>query len=443
VSGGSSSGSAVAVALGIADIGLGTDTAGSGRIPAAFQGVVGIKPTRGLIPTRGVVPACRSLDCVSVFAASLSTAEQAIALMTGVDAQDPTSRAWPSNAPLAAPPAPRVAVPSSDQLVGLSPPWMAAFERAAEALADAGAQLVPVDLAPFLSAGRLLYDGAFVAERHAAVGAYVDAHRDSVDPTVGAIISAAAEIPAHRLVADTERLELLRLQANAAIAGADALLVPTAPEHPSIEQVAADPVAVNGRLGTYSTFCSLLDLCAVAVPAPGGPASFGVTVVGRAFADRAVADVARLLTTSPAAPHHGGPPAVPLAVFGAHMTGEPLNPELTRRGGRFLRAASTAPDYRLYALPTYPPKPGLVRVPGGGAAIEAEVWLLPPLGLADLVAELPAPMALGRVRLGDGSTPIGFLCEPDAISAGTDITLHGGWRPFLRAARQLRDDPEM
>ncbi len=432
VSGGSSSGSAVAVALGIADLGLVTDTAGSGRVPAAFQGLVGIKPTRGLLPTAGVVPACRSVDCIAVFAGTVALAERAIGLMTEVHADDPTGRAWPADAPTGAPPVPRVAVPSSDQLVGLAPAWVAAFERAAETLAAAGAQLLPIDLEPFIAAGRLLYEGAFVAERYAAVGAYVDAHRESVDPTVGAIIAAARQIPAHRLVTEAERLDRLRQRAAAALGDADVLLVPTAPQHPSIEEVEADPVGVNSRLGTYTSFCNLLDMCGVAVPF--GPDSFGVTVVGRAFADRVAADVARLLRPEPVPGRAVDRVGVPLAVVGAHLSGQPLNPQLTRRGARLLAAVATRPEYRLYALPTEPPKPGLVRVPEGGVAIEAEVWLLPPVGLAQILAELPAPMALGRVSLADGSTPLGFLCEPCAVSDATDISAYGGWRAYLRAA---------
>jgi allophanate hydrolase len=296
VSGGSSSGSAVAVALGIADLALGSDTAGSGRVPAAFQGVVGVKPTRGLVPTLGVVPACRTLDCVSVFARELAEAELAVDLMTGPAPGDPTARSWPAGAPLAAPPAPRVARPAAATLTELTPAGVRAFEAAADALAAAGAELVEIDLEPFLEAGRMLYEGAFVAERFDAVGAFVVAHHDEVDPTVGAIIAAAGSIPASAVAADHERLETLRLAAGRELAGADALLVPTAPFQPTIAEVAAEPLAVNTRLGTYTNFCNLLDMAAVAVPAgeaDGG--QFGVTVMAPAFADRVANDVARLL----------------------------------------------------------------------------------------------------------------------------------------------------
>ncbi len=283
VSGGSSSGSAVAVALGIVDIGIGTDTAGSGRVPAAFGGIVGIKPTRGLVPNRGSVPACRTLDVITPFARDLATATRAAAIMTGVDDGDPTSRAWPADAPLAAPPQPRVGVPDVSLLPGLTPEAAAAFGCVAERLADAGANVVELDPAPFLDAGRLLYDGAFVAERHAAVGAFVHAHPDDVDPTVGAIIEAAGRLGASDLVADGERLGHLRLAAGERFAGLDAIVLPTTTAQPTIAEVAADPVGANARLGMFTNCANLLDLCVAAVPcgeADGG--RFGVSVLAPA-----------------------------------------------------------------------------------------------------------------------------------------------------------------
>jgi allophanate hydrolase len=431
VSGGSSSGSAVAVSLGIADLAVGTDTAGSGRVPAAFQGIVGFKATVGLVPAGGVVPACRTLDCVTVFAADLALAETAIALMAG-----PPGRPWTAGAPSGAPPAPRVAVPSAAQLGALTPAARTAFADAAARLRDAGAELIDVDLAPFLEAGRLLYDGAFVAERHAAVGAFVAAHRSDVDPTVGPIIEAAGAVAAHALVADGGRLDALRASAYAQLAGADALLLPTTTAQPMLADVAADPVGANARLGVYSTCCNLLDLCAVAVPAgeaDGGP--FGVTVLAPAFADRVAADVAGLLLGAPAAPRSAAlaPPAIELLVVGAHRAGQPLNAELTGRGARLMRTVHTAPAYRLLRLDTSPPKPGLVRVAEDGAAVEGELWRVPPAGLASLLEALPPPMALGSVALEDGTRAVGFLCEPLAAEGAEDITAHGSWPAYLAA----------
>ncbi|MFN8075805.1 MAG: allophanate hydrolase [Kineosporiaceae bacterium] len=313
VSGGSSSGSGVAVALGLVDLSLGTDTAGSGRVPAALNGIVGLKPTRGMVPTTGVVPACRSFDCVTVFARELSLASAALAVMAGPDAGDPDSfrpvtSGWSGVSGTAPSPwspgcgrAPRVAVPRGVDLEAMDADGRAAFARAVSLVAASGADVVEVDLQPFLATARLLYDGAFVAERYAAVGEFVDAHRAEVDPTVGGIISAARDLPAHRLVADTEQLARMRVHTASLLAGVDALVVPTVPAHPTLAEVAAAPVAVNSRLGTYTNFCNLLDYCGVAVPVPGAGEAFGttvpfgVTVMTPAFGDGVAAGLAGLL----------------------------------------------------------------------------------------------------------------------------------------------------
>ncbi|MEV6791971.1 allophanate hydrolase [Streptomyces sp. NPDC051320] len=417
ISGGSSSGSAVAVALGIADLALGTDTAGSGRVPAAFNGIVGLKPTRGLVPTGGVVPACASLDCVTVFARTLPEAEQALAhLVTG------------GGAPPARAPGPwRIAVPDAAQLGELDAGWADAFRSTAARLQAAGVRLQPVDLAPFTEAAAMLYEGAFVAERYTAVGDFVDKRTEQdahdLDPTVAQIIRRSRDIPAHRLFADQERLSALRSRAMAALGDADALLLPTTPGHPTLAEVAADPLGTNARLGRFTNSTNLFDLAAVAVPAgtvAGLP--FGVMLIGQAHTDGRLARMAPLLT-----------PSTQVAVVGAHLTGQPLNPQLLALGGRFTRTTATAPCYRLYALPTDPPKPGLVRDSEGGAAIEAEVWELPPAGLGGLVAALPRPMALGSVELADGSRVPGFLCEQTALREAADITSYGSWRTYLHS----------
>jgi allophanate hydrolase len=432
VAGGSSSGSAVAVALGMADLALGTDTAGSGRVPAAFQGIVGIKPTRGLVCTLGVVPACRTLDCVTVFARRLADAEAAVDTMTGFVAGDPLGRTWPPDAPLGAPPAPRVGVPRALAHTGAEE--VEAFWVAVETLRSAGAVIVPIDLEPFLEVGALLYDGAFVAERFQAVGRFVTSHREHTDPIVGAIIAAAEEIPAHELVRDGERLDRLRVAAMAQLDGLDALLTPTAPFQPTLEEVKGDSVGVNSRLGTFTNFCNLLDMSAVAVPAGrAGGGHFGVTVMARAFGDRVAADVARLLADDQRPALAGGPPAVELLVVGAHLTGQPLNGQLTGLGARLVGQARTAPLYRLYALDTDPPKPGLVRVDEGGTSIRGEIWALPPTGLGSFLASLPAPMSLGKVQLEDNRTIVGFGCDANATHGAKDISAYGGWLAYRNA----------
>lgn len=431
ISGGSSSGSAAAVALGIADLAIGTDTAGSGRVPAALHGIVGIKASLGVIPAHGVVPACADYDAVTVFAADLDLAVTAAKIMAGPDSRDPRSRAWPADVRLAASSTPKVAIPRPDDLAPLSDPYRAAFTETVAALRDQGATVHEIDISPLLDAARLLYDGAIVAERYAAVGEFVDKGAAGLDPTVAGIISAAKNLDAHAFVADLDKLAKTR--ATALLAGYDGLLLPTTTEHPSIAEVTADPLTINRRLGTYTNFCNLLDLAAVAVP--GAPTAdglpFGVMVVVPAFADQLAVDLAARLTgtESPLLVETG----VPLAVFGAHLRGQPLHWQLEQLGARFAGEITTSDAYRLTALDTTPPKPGLVRNGDGlGAPIRGELFLVSPGGLGRFLAELPPPMALTSIELSDGRSVVGFACSYDAAVAATDITGYGGWTAYLR-----------
>jgi allophanate hydrolase len=426
VAGGSSSGSAAAVAAGEVDAALGTDTAGSGRVPAAFCGIVGLKPTRGWLPTTGVVPACRSLDCVSVFARDVATAARVVEVAAGYHDADASSRAF---------------VPRSGAVRRLGRPSRAVLEascaaevvEAFESAFPLGGDVVEVDLSSYLEAGTLLYGGAFVAERHAAVGAFVDAHPDDVDPVVGGIISRAGELRAADLAADRNRLAGLRRRSEAIWAVVDAVVVPTAPFHPTFEEVAADPVGVNEALGRFTNGTNLLDWCGAAVPLPrsAGELPVGITVLGPAWTDRAVwAAAAGLAGMAP-------PPVAPddrihLAVCGAHLGGEPLNHQLTSRGATLVERTTTAAAYRMVALATEPPKPGLFRAATGGAAIEVEVWALDPSAFGAFVAEVPSPLAIGTVELRDGVTVKGFVCEPYAADGAEDITTFGGWRAWQR-----------
>ena len=433
ISGGSSSGSAVAVATGEADIAIGTDTAGSGRIPAGLQGIVGIKPTVGVVSTDGVVPACESYDCVTLFARELDLANRAM----GVMAAGARQRPWPADAKLAAPPNPVVAVPA--ELPELDGVWRAAFDAAVGALTDAGARIVTVDLAPFLAAAKLLYDGALVSERYAAVGEFIDGHPDAaIDPTVGRIIAGARDIPAHRLVRDRREVQRLRDAAMARLDGADALMVPTAPMHPTLDDVAADPVGVNSRMGIYTNFCNLFDMCAVSVPAGmAGDAQFGVTVLARAFDDAVALDVAAM-ASGVDAPQDVWPLATAdvteLVVFGAHLRGGPLVHQLTDLGARWAGELVTSARYRMALLPSTPPKPGITRRPdGGGTALKAHRWLLSPAALGRFLAALPAPMQLGKVEFDDGSWRTSFGCDGGAADAGADISHYGGWAAAVAA----------
>ena len=461
ISGGSSSGSAVAVALGLADIAIGTDTAGSGRIPAGLQGIVGIKPTLHVVSTDGVVPACRSWDAVTILARDLSLAERAMGVMAG------GSRAWPSGVRLAAPARPRVAYPA--ELPELSPAWAAEFGRQVARLEASGVDVEPLAIDGFLQAARLLYDGALVAERYAAVGAFVagaaaDGNPAGLDPTVAGIIGRAGSLPAHQYVADTARLAGLERDALVQLEGFDALLVPTAPLHPLLAEVAADPVGVNSRMGTYTNFCNLFDLCAVAVPAGEVEgAQFGVTVVGRTFDDAVVADIARRIETTPASPAlfaagaagradagrpwplAAGASGVPLVVVGAHRRGQVLARELEQLGAWWDGPVRTAARYRMVALDTQPPKPGVYRS-DDGAELVAERWILSEAALGRFLAALPEPMLLGSVLLEDGTAAVGFACDAVAAAAGRDITHYGDWLAATAGASpgpdgSGRDDP--
>lgn len=443
VSGGSSSGSAVAVALGLVDFALGTDTAGSGRVPAALNGIVGVKPTRGVIPCTGVVPACRSLDCVTVLAPSLALARRAVAVMAGPDGADPLATllggrprgGWQlPEADVGAPA--RIAVPLPGQLSGLADGWAEAFESAVARLRAGGAQIVPTDIAPLLEAATLLYGGSFVAERYAAVGDHVREHAELIgrdlDPVVAGIVLDAAKHTAAGYFADRERLDELAVRAARALDGCDALLTPTTTLHPSIAEVRRDPVGVNARLGTYTNFANLLDLAAVAVPAgtvAGLP--FGIMLTGPAGSDARLAEIAARYDQAD----------VDLLVVGAHLSGQPLNHELVAAGGTLLGPAATAPCYRLYALDTRPAKPGLVRAgpERAGASIAGEVWRLPAAGFARFMTGLAVPMAIGRVRLDDGRDVLGFLCEPAAVPGAADITSYGGWRAWTSRGAGLSE----
>ncbi len=461
ISGGSSAGSAVAVALGLVDFALGTDTAGSGRVPAALNGIVGVKPTRGVIPCTGVVPACRSLDCVTVFAPSLPLARRAVAVMAGPDGVDPLAtllgsrprggwrpRGADASANSGADGGPaRVAVPLPAQLAGLADGWAEAFQAAVARLRAAGAEVVPVDIAPLLEAAGLLYGGSFVAERYTAVGDHIREHASLIggdlDPVVASIILDAEKHRAADYFADQERLDRLAARAAEALDGCDALLTPTTTLHPTIAEVRADPLGLNARLGTYTNCANMLDLAALAVPAgtvAGLP--FGIMLTGPAGSDARLAEIAARWDQAD----------VDLLVVGAHLSGQPLNRELLAAGGTLVGPAATAPAYRLYALSTQPPKPGLVRVGplpdagprpdagasdagGAGASIAGEVWRLPAAGFARFMTGLAAPMAVGRVWLDDGRDVLGFLCEPAAVRGAADITRFGGWRAWVGRRR--------
>lgn len=437
ISGGSSSGSAVAVAAGLVVFALGTDTAGSGRIPAAFNGITGLKPTRGRLSTTGVVPACRSLDCVSLFAADAADAAFLLGVAEGRDAADPYSRK--ASPPAQWPAALRVGVPRPDQREFFGDSVSAAlYDESIALAASLGATIVEIDFAPFSKAAQLLYSGPWVAERAVAVGDFIATRPAGLDPTVAIIIQGAGKWRARDAFTSAYELEALRRESEAAWQLVDVLLLPTAPSHYRVADVLADPLGLNSRLGTWTNFVNLLDLCAIAVPAgpvPGTPRSFGVTFMAQAWQDAPLAAVAGQFAArqplSPPVPAE----SIAVAVAGAHLSGQPLHHQLVSRGARLLQETRTAPGYRLFSLPnTTPSKPGLVRTPGfSGPGIQVEVYALSPAAFGTFVAEIPAPMGIGTVELADGTSVKGFLCETFSLEGAEDITAFGGWRAWRAA----------
>ncbi|MDQ1520435.1 MAG: allophanate hydrolase [Actinomycetota bacterium] len=429
VTGGSSSGSAALVARGVVPLALGTDTAGSGRVPAACCGVVGLKPTRGRVSTRGVVPASRSFDCVSLFASSCTDVLLAFGV---VDDRQPTVAYGRAGTDGPTPDRWRVGVPRTLEWFG-DDDAAARFAAAIERVTALGATLVPFDPEPFLEAAVLLYESALVAERFACFGEFVSAHPAAIDPTVREIVFASAQHDAPSVFRALDRLEHVRAATHALWDTIDAIVVPTVARHPTIAEALLHPVEISRELGTYTNFVNLLDLCAVAVPA-GARASglaFGVQFIAPAFRDRSVLTLASSFCGEPAPPGSASPSRSPIAVVGAHLRGQPLNHQLVDLGATFVAATTTSRRYRLYDLATTPPKPGLVRDPHRGQAIEVEVWSLEDDAFGRFVRHVRTPLAIGSVELADGAWVPGFVCEPYACSSAREITAFGGWRAYL------------
>ncbi|MDQ0513271.1 allophanate hydrolase [Ancylobacter amanitiformis] len=460
VPGGSSSGSAVAVAAGLVPFALGTDTAGSGRVPAGLNNIVGLKPSLGLVSTRGVVPACRSLDCVSVFALTVADALAATRVMAAPDDADPFSRALPLAPAGSFPARAQVGVPRAQDRISFGDRLAeAAFRAAVGRMARLGATIVEIDMEPFFETARLLYEGPWVAERLAAVGGFLEARPQAFHPVVRAIIEQGRGLSAVDAFRGQYRLAELRVQAREALTGLDALMVPTMPTVFTVEQMQSEPVKFNSQLGVYTNFVNLLDMCALAVPSEirpdGAPA--GITLLAPAGRDAHLAALGLAfhadtglslgatgasLPVEPTLPRRPAPGFFEVALFGAHLSGLPLNGEVIESGGVFVREARTTGDYRLYLLPEgRVRRPGLLRGrPGAGAAIACEIWALPAAAFGKLVAGIPGPLGVGTVHLDDGSDVKGFLMEAAAAEAARDITVFGGWRNFLADEAARRAD---
>ena len=457
VSGGSSSGSAVAVATGLVAFSLGTDTAGSGRVPAAFNNIVGIKPTPGRVSAAGVVPACRSLDCVNVFAASLADGVFVRRLIEGFDARDPYS-VEPERRGLPAQPRVGVLAAKDREFYG-DGDCAALYAQAVARGASLGWGMVEFDYAPFLAIASLLYEGPWLAERLAAIEPFLDAQREALDPTVRVLIESAREFSAADAFRGQYRLKALLREADAEAKKFDFLLLPTAPTIRKVEAIRADPVRLNAQFGRYTNFVNFCAMAAIAVPSGfrGDGLPFGVTLIAPGHCDDALAPFAAAFHEASgcgagagkekvaSAPEPVDDGRIEIVVVGAHLTGQPLNRELTDGGGFLVEATRTAGDYRMFVLPdATPPKPSLIREPGfAGPGLEVEVWSLPAESFGRFVNAIPAPLGVGKVTLANGRAATGFLCESHALQGAREITALGGWRNYLDRERGVQHAPQM
>lgn len=459
ISGGSSSGSAVSVASGQVSFSLGTDTAGSGRVPAALNNIVGLKASKGLLSCTGVVPACKSLDCVTLFANSVDELNLLLDIAAQADLDDCYSRAniaennSSSYQPIAKLNGLKVGLPSSKQLDFFGDSCaQALFAKNIQILEEAGAEIIPVNFQPFLDAAQLLYEGPWVAERYAAIEAFFSNDPTQCLPVIETIIGGAVNHSAVSTFKAMYRLQDYKVECDKILAQVDCIITPTAGTTYRIAEVQAEPILLNSNLGYYTNFMNLLDYAAIAVP--GGfldnGLPFGVTLFSRAFSDRlllsAGAQLQQLHGFSLGATEHVLPALsvkqvqesplgmIDIAVCGAHLSGFPLNTQLLERGGQLVKSCTTSADYRFYALAGEPPlRPGLIRVAEQGVAIEVEVWRLPEYSLGSFLQGIPQPLGLGKVELNDGSWVTSFICEGYAVDSATDISQFGGWRGYVRA----------
>ena len=456
IPGGSSSGSAVVVAAGLVPLTLGTDTAGSGRVPAGLNNIVGLKPSLGLVSTAGVVPACRSLDCVSIFALTTDDAWTVLSAIAGPDTADPYSRDRPLGAIGSLEPGIKIGVPIPGQRIFFGDRASAAIYDAAIAhSAKLGAQIVEIDVEPFYETARLLYEGPWVAERYIVLRSLLASSPDAIHPVTREIILQGSRPTAVDTFTALYKLEELRRVRDHVFRQISALLLPTAPTVYTVKQVLADPIQLNSRLGTYTNFVNLLDLCGLAVPSAmredGAPS--GITLLAPGGHDALLASIGRVLHAESGLPLGAldqpqpplaalapspAPGEIAIAVVGAHLSGMALNGELKAHGARFLEATATTPDYKLYALDGGAlPRPGLLRVAAGtGTAIEVETWALSPQAFGRFVAAVPPPLSIGTLKLADGRMVKGFLVEAEAVSTARDISEFGGWRAFMASRTQ-------
>lgn len=438
VPGGSSSGSAIALAEGMVSFSLGTDTAGSGRVPAAFNRLWGLKPSRGRLSTAGVVPACRTLDCVSIFTLNGSDAQTVLRVAEGYEAADAYSQ---PTRDLPLPPDRKLGIPRAGQLMFFGDAdYASAWEKTLGQLEAAGYELIEIDFEPFLQAARLLYEGPWVAERTTALKDFLESNADDFYPATRSILSGGLKATACEAFSATYKLAELRRKSEEAWERIAAIVTPTAGGFPTLADLEADPIGPNSRLGYYTNFMNLLDLCAVANPAADGAAGlpFGITWIGPRDTDRALIDLTAAFASrgdkfNPPPVSSGAPPdRLSLLLFGAHMRGLPLNAQVLGLGAKFIGEVQTAPAYKMVYLPEPAPhRPGVLRVAEGGRSITAEEWSFPKSALGEFLDGIRQPLGLGEIELADGRYVHGFLCEFATADTAEDISHFGGWREFL------------
>ncbi|MGB3597865.1 allophanate hydrolase [Pseudomonas neustonica] len=453
ISGGSSAGSSVSVAKGLATFSLGTDTAGSGRVPACFNNLVGLKPTRGLLSASGLVPACRSLDCISIFALNSDDANSVLACAEGFDSRDGYSRANPFNnqnrqygrrgGAL------KIGVLTEEHLQFFGDQaYAATYAATLEKLAATGIELVTIDYTPFNEAALLLYEGPWVTERYLAAQPLIDDNPEAIFPVVREIIAPGGKPPATALFKAQYRLEELKKACHDQLKGLDCLLTPTAGRLFTIAEMLEEPILRNSQLGYYTNYMNLVDMTSVAVPTAFTEAGlpFGITLVGPAFSDRALLSIANRIQQTLPLPQGaldlpqpalsgqavGNPDSIDVLVCGAHLEGLPLNWQLIERGAVLKQHTQTSAHYLMYALAGGPPfRPGLIRDEAAGVAIEVEIWSMPKSEFGSFVAGIPAPLGIGKVQIADGSWVCGFICEPYGLEGSSDISALGGWRAYM------------
>lgn len=427
VPGGSSSGSAVALSEQLASFSLGTDTAGSGRVPAMFNKLWGLKPSRGRLSTSGVVPACRTLDCVSIFALNAADCQTVLQVAEGFDAQDaysqvPVDRALPASK--------KIGVPKLEQLLFFGDAaYESAWKRALDDLRGKGWELVDIDFEPFLKAARLLYEGPWVSERTTALKGFLESNPEDFFPATRSIIAGGLNNTACEAFAAAYKLADLRRESEAVWEGLAAIVTPTAGGFPTLAELEADPIGPNSQLGYYTNFMNLLDLCAVATPAGESDSGlpFGITWIAPRDSDRALVEIA---AKGPA--QDVSAETLPILLFGAHMSGLPLNAQVQSLGGQLIGEVQTAAKYKMVYLPEPAPhRPGIVRLESGGVSITGEEWSFPKAALGEFLSTIQQPLGLGQIELSDGRKVHGFLCEAAAAEAAEDISSSGGWRGYL------------